>query len=86
MTFLLSSASKDAVLQEAQILARLDHEGVVRYFNVWLETPPPGWQEDWDRRCLSPETDDSADGEWEEDDDDEEEEEEEEWYVIGSIR
>lgn len=33
------------VIREVKALAKLDHPGVVRYFNSWVEYPPKGWQE-----------------------------------------
>ncbi|XP_052275406.1 eukaryotic translation initiation factor 2-alpha kinase-like isoform X4 [Dreissena polymorpha] len=42
---------KDAettVMPEVHALSRLDHPGIVRYFNTWKETPPLGWQEEQD--------------------------------------
>ncbi|KAG8193325.1 hypothetical protein JTE90_022955 [Oedothorax gibbosus] len=33
------------VMREVKALAKLDHPGVVRYFNSWVEYPPKGWQQ-----------------------------------------
>jgi translation initiation factor 2-alpha kinase 3 len=30
------------VMREVKFLAKLDHKNIVRYFNTWLERPPPG--------------------------------------------
>ncbi|CAG2055401.1 unnamed protein product [Timema podura] len=43
--------SRDRVMREVKALAKLDHQHIVRYFNAWLECPPPGWQEDQDKLC-----------------------------------
>lgn len=40
--------ARDKVMREAKALAKLDHAGIVRYYNAWLESPPPGWQEHQD--------------------------------------
>lgn len=34
-----------SVMREVKALAKLDHPGIVRYFNSWVENPPKGWQE-----------------------------------------
>ncbi|GBM42936.1 Eukaryotic translation initiation factor 2-alpha kinase 3 [Araneus ventricosus] len=34
-----------SVMREVKALAKLDHPGIVRYFNSWIESPPKGWQE-----------------------------------------
>ncbi|XP_022098322.1 eukaryotic translation initiation factor 2-alpha kinase 3-like [Acanthaster planci] len=44
--------ARDKVLREARALARLDHGGIVRYFNSWLEEPPAGWQKIQDEQLL----------------------------------
>ncbi|XP_068083730.1 eukaryotic translation initiation factor 2-alpha kinase isoform X2 [Anabrus simplex] len=41
--------SRDRVMREVKALAKLDHHHIVRYFNAWLECPPPGWQEEHDK-------------------------------------
>lgn len=35
-------AAKKKVMREVKCLAKLDHKNIVRYFNTWLEKPPPG--------------------------------------------
>lgn len=35
-------------MREVKALAKLDHVGIVRYFHTWIESPPPGWQEEKD--------------------------------------
>ncbi|KAG8212795.1 hypothetical protein J437_LFUL019766, partial [Ladona fulva] len=44
--------SRDRVLREVKALAKLDHQNIVRYFNSWLEFPPPGWQEEQDKAWI----------------------------------
>ncbi|XP_035229584.1 eukaryotic translation initiation factor 2-alpha kinase 3-like isoform X2 [Stegodyphus dumicola] len=36
-------------MREVKALAKLDHPGIVRYFNAWVENPPKGWQESKDQ-------------------------------------
>ncbi|CAD5123678.1 DgyrCDS12002 [Dimorphilus gyrociliatus] len=43
-----SKETERKVLREAQALARLDHPGIVRYYQSWVERPPLGWQEERD--------------------------------------
>lgn len=38
-------SKRERVLREVRALAKLEHENIVRYFNAWLEEPPPNWQE-----------------------------------------
>lgn len=50
--------SRDRVMREVKTLAHCEHQHIVRYFQAWVETPPPGWQEKedkiWmDRNALS---------------------------------
>lgn len=39
-------------MREVKALAKLEHPGIIRYFNAWQESPPEGWQEEMDRRWL----------------------------------
>ncbi|KAK3095121.1 hypothetical protein FSP39_010550 [Pinctada imbricata] len=53
-----SNTAKERVMREVKALAKLEHSGIVRFFHAWLESPPPGWQEDRDRQledseCIS---------------------------------
>ncbi|RUS80172.1 hypothetical protein EGW08_012061 [Elysia chlorotica] len=47
-----SDGAKEKVLREVRALAQLDHVGIVRFFNAWVESPPPGWQEERDKNLL----------------------------------
>lgn len=42
-------------MREVKALAKLEHPGIVRYFNTWLEAPPEGWQEKMDEQWLKDE-------------------------------
>lgn len=44
-----SEDAKEKVLREVRVLAKLEHVGIVRYFNAWVESPPVGWQEEKDK-------------------------------------
>ncbi|KAJ8711885.1 hypothetical protein PYW08_008839 [Mythimna loreyi] len=41
-------SKRERVLREVRALAKLDHEHIVRYFNAWVEEPPPSWQQQRD--------------------------------------
>ncbi|XP_063548313.1 eukaryotic translation initiation factor 2-alpha kinase [Cydia strobilella] len=41
-------SERERVLREVRALAKLEHENIVRYFNSWVEEPPPNWQEQRD--------------------------------------
>lgn len=47
--FICSEGAKDKVLREVKALAKLEHVGIVRFFHAWVESPPPGWQEEKDK-------------------------------------
>jgi len=40
------------VTREVKALAKLDHSGIVRYYQSWFECPPPGWQEERDKVSI----------------------------------
>lgn len=39
-------------MREVKALAKLEHPGIIRYFNAWQESPPGDWQEEMDQRWL----------------------------------
>uniref|UniRef100_A0A1L8DRY1 non-specific serine/threonine protein kinase n=1 Tax=Nyssomyia neivai TaxID=330878 RepID=A0A1L8DRY1_9DIPT len=45
--------SRDRVMREVRTLANCEHQNIVRYFQAWMETPPPGWQENEDRIWMA---------------------------------
>lgn len=47
-----SQTKHDSVIREVKTLATCDHQNIVRYFNSWVEKPPPGWQEREDRLWM----------------------------------
>nr|XP_014354017.1 PREDICTED: eukaryotic translation initiation factor 2-alpha kinase 3 [Latimeria chalumnae] len=47
--------AREKVMREVKALAKLEHHGIVRYFNAWLEAPPEGWQEEMDKQWLKDE-------------------------------
>jgi len=44
-----SERARQKVTREVKALAKLDHSGIVRYYQSWFESPPPGWQEQRDK-------------------------------------
>ncbi|KAK4315615.1 hypothetical protein Pmani_013179 [Petrolisthes manimaculis] len=40
--------SAERVKREVRALAKLNHTNIVRYYNSWIESPPPGWQDEVD--------------------------------------
>lgn len=44
--------SRERVMREVKTLANCEHHNIVRYFQAWVESPPPGWQEKEDQIWL----------------------------------
>lgn len=49
---------RDRVMKEVKILAKLEHQNIVRYFNSWVEHPPKGWQQSHDNNWIGDATSD----------------------------
>ncbi|XP_013108185.2 eukaryotic translation initiation factor 2-alpha kinase [Stomoxys calcitrans] len=47
--------SRMRVMREVKTLANCEHQNIVRYFQSWVEKPPPGWQEEEDSKWLASE-------------------------------
>jgi translation initiation factor 2-alpha kinase 3 len=45
--------SRDRVMREVKTLANCEHKNIVRYFQAWIEQPPPGWQEEKDKELFA---------------------------------
>ncbi|XP_074847776.1 eukaryotic translation initiation factor 2-alpha kinase 3 isoform X2 [Carettochelys insculpta] len=50
--------AREKVMREVKALAKLEHPGIVRYFNAWLEAPPEKWQEKMDELWIKDESTD----------------------------
>ncbi|XP_055297961.1 eukaryotic translation initiation factor 2-alpha kinase isoform X2 [Sitodiplosis mosellana] len=44
--------SRERVMREVKTLANCEHHNIVRYFQAWVESPPPGWQEKEDQGWM----------------------------------
>ncbi|XP_054167249.1 eukaryotic translation initiation factor 2-alpha kinase-like [Oppia nitens] len=44
---------REKVMREVRALSKLDHTGIVRYYNAWVELPPHGWKQSQDKPDLS---------------------------------
>ncbi|XP_061171339.1 eukaryotic translation initiation factor 2-alpha kinase 3-like [Saccostrea echinata] len=55
ITLPINEVSRLKMKREVFALAKLDHPGIVRYFQAWEETPPVGWQENKDQEMFESE-------------------------------
>lgn len=55
ITLPINEKSRDKMKREVRALAKLDHPGIVRYFQAWEESPPAGWQESRDQEMFDSE-------------------------------